>query len=73
MRRQKSKGQDYPYRGDHEIAKSLGPRSPRTEKLKEDYASGRLRLRQRLSKLQTRLRAKARVNPNPAVDGAIFV
>src|SRR5271166_3903129 len=66
VRWKKSKGQDYlyrtVYRGDHEIAKSLGPRSPRTEKLKEDYASARLRLRQRLTKLQTRLRAKARVN-----------
>jgi len=66
VRWKKSKGQDYlyrtVYRGDHEIAKSLGPRSPRTEKLKEDYASARLRLRQRLSKLQTRIRAKAPVN-----------
>jgi len=66
VRWKKSKGQDHlyrtVYRGDHEIVKSLGPRSPRTEKLKEDYASARLRLRQRLSKLQTRIRAKAPVN-----------
>ena len=54
MRWKKSKSQDYlyrtVYRGDHEIAKSLGPRSPPTEKLKEDYPSARLRLRQRLTK-----------------------
>ena len=66
VRWKKSKGQEYlyrtVYRGDHEIAKSLGPRSPRTEKLKEAYANARLRLRQRLSKLQTRLKVKARVN-----------
>ena len=39
VRWKKSKGQDYlyrtVYRGEAEIAKSLGPRSPRTEKLKE--------------------------------------
>ena len=66
VRWKKSKGNEYlyrtVYRGTHEISKSLGPRSPRTEKIKEDYAGARLRLRQRLTKLKTRLKGMAPVN-----------
>lgn len=66
VRWKKSKGHQYlyriTYRGDVEIAKSLGPRSPETEKIKEDYTTARTRLRQRLKKVQTRLKTMARVN-----------
>jgi len=66
VRWKKSKGNEYlyrtVYRGTQEISKSLGPRSPRTEKIKEDYANARLRLRQRLTKLKTRLKGMAPIN-----------
>jgi hypothetical protein len=66
LRWKKSKGHDYlyrtVYRGDAEIARSLGPRSPRTEKLKEDYVAARARLRQRMRKTETRLKSMARIN-----------
>ena len=61
-----SKGHEYlyrtVYRGPLEISKSLGRRSSETEKIKEDYASARARLHQRLTKLQARLEGMAPVN-----------
>jgi hypothetical protein len=52
LRWKKSKDHEYlyrtVYRGTLEISKSLGRRSPRTEKIKEDYTNSRTRLRQRL-------------------------
>jgi hypothetical protein len=66
LRWKKSKGHEYlyrtVYRGNHEISQSLGPRSPRTEKLKDDYVSARTRLRQRIRKTEARLKNMARVN-----------
>jgi hypothetical protein len=66
VRWKKSKGHQYlyriTYRGELEIAKSLGPRSPETEKLKEDYTAARNRLRQRQKTVQARLKTMARVN-----------
>ena len=66
LRWKKSKDHEYlyrtVYRGTLEISKSLGRRSPRTEKIKEDYTNSRTRLRQRLTKLQTRLKGMARIN-----------
>lgn len=66
VRWKKSKGHDYLYRtvyhGDREISRSLGPRSPRTEKLKDDYMAARTRLRQRIRSLETRLKNMARIN-----------
>jgi hypothetical protein len=82
VRWKKSKGNEYlyrtVYRGTQEISKSLGPRSPRTEKIKEDYANARLRLRQRLTKLKTRLKAMApinralRLNRVPSIEARIL-
>ena len=66
LRWKKSKGRDYlyrtVYRGDAEISRSLGPRSPYTEKLKDDYVTARTRLRQRVRSVETRLKGMARVN-----------
>jgi hypothetical protein len=54
------------------------PPFPETEKIKEDYASSRARLRQRLGKLQTRLKSMApvnralRLNRVPAIETRIL-
>ncbi len=66
LRWKKSKGHEYlyrtVYRGENEISRSLGPRSPATEKLKDDYVNARARLRQRMRKTETRLQGMARIN-----------
>jgi hypothetical protein len=66
LRWKKSKGHDYlyrtTYRGAGEIARSLGPRSPKTEKIKEDYVTARTRLRERMRRAEARLKDKARIN-----------
>ena len=82
LRWRKSKGNKYlyrtVYRGPLEISKSLGRRSPETEKIKEDYTNARARLRQRLSKVQRRLKGMApvnralRLNRVPAIETRIL-
>ncbi|MBJ7532944.1 nucleotidyltransferase domain-containing protein [Rhodomicrobium vannielii ATCC 17100] len=82
VRWKKSKGHEYLYRtiyrGEQEISRSLGPRSPETEKIKDDYSNARARLRQRLNKLQSRLKGMApvnralRLNRVPAIETSIL-
>jgi len=55
-------GKQYLYRISGNIRKSLGARSPETEKLQSDYQAQRKRLRDRRSSLKRRLDELARVN-----------
>lgn len=48
-------GVEYLYRTYGSVKKSLGPRSPETERTKEEYMGQRTRLRQRASRLEKRL------------------
>lgn len=58
----KVNGTEYLYRTYGAVKKSQGPRSPETEKIKSDYQEQRTRLRQRTTRLQSRLKAMAPIN-----------
>ena len=58
MRWKAVRGKEYLYRG----AKSLGPRSAETERIKADYTEQRTKLRARLSRLEKRLEEMRPVN-----------
>lgn len=62
MRWKTVNGMQYLYRTFGKIGNSLGPRSPELEKVKADYSEQRMRLRRRLSGLETRLKDMARLN-----------
>lgn len=53
---------DYLYRTYGAVKKSLGPRSPETERIKEDYMEQRARLRQRSSRMKKRLEELDQLN-----------
>jgi hypothetical protein len=55
-------GRDYLYRVRDGVERSLGARSPETERIKDEYTAARNRLRTRLSRLGKRLDGMARVN-----------
>jgi hypothetical protein len=55
-------GKDHLYRTFNQVANYLGPRSPETEKIKEDYTEQRTRLRRRLTMLGNRLKGMDRLN-----------
>jgi hypothetical protein len=59
MRWSKISGKEYLYRRINKVNKSLGPRSPETEKIKEQYTKSRRRLRDRKNSLKKRLEEKA--------------
>jgi len=58
MRWKRVAGKEYLYRGD----KSLGPRSPETERIKTEYTEQRTKLRARLTRLENRLEEMRPVN-----------
>ncbi len=58
----KIRGTDYLYRIVGRSRKSLGPRSPETEKIKEEYTAQRKRLKQRTGRLQNKLDELAPIN-----------
>jgi hypothetical protein len=62
MRWRTVKGKQYLYRIVGKVEKSLGARSPETEKIKDDYTAQRTRTRQRSTRLQERLKAQDRLN-----------
>ena len=62
MRWSKISGKEYLYRKVNKVNKSLGPRSPETEKIKEQYVQSRRRLRDRRSSLKKRLEEKAPIS-----------
>lgn len=55
------KGQQYLYRINGKVRKSLGPRSPETEKLQAEYTAQRKRLRERRNRLAAKLKEQARL------------
>lgn len=55
-------GTQYLYRIVGTVQKSLGPRSQETERIKHDYVDQRTRLKQRLRRLDERLKAMERIN-----------
>ncbi len=59
MRWKTVNGKEYLYRLINRQHNSLGPRSPETEKLKDQYTKARRRLRERKNNLQKRLKEKA--------------
>lgn len=62
MRWVKRNGTEYLYRKIRNVEKSLGPKSPETERIKADYIRQRSALRVRLNTLRERLEAMAPVN-----------
>jgi hypothetical protein len=58
-----SHGKQYLYRIiDQRIQKSIGPRTPETEKLKQDYTQSRKRSRDRVTKMRKGIEATAAMN-----------
>jgi hypothetical protein len=62
MRWQRSKGKDYLVRQYNRVIEGLGPRSAETEAVKAAYSDARTRLRQRISRLDRRMKDMAPVN-----------
>jgi len=58
----KINGQQYLYRITRDKRKSLGRRSPETEKLLQDYQTARRRVRERCKRLRSKLDKQARIN-----------
>jgi hypothetical protein len=58
----KVRGREYLSRKYHNVWEQIGPRSPDTEKIKEDYTAQRTNLRSRLSRLAKRLDDMAPLN-----------
>jgi len=56
------KGVQYLYRITGNVRKSLGPRSPETEKTKYEYTAQRKRLRERRNRLWSKVRQQAPIN-----------
>jgi len=55
-------GVQYLYRINGKVRKSLGPRSPETERIKDEYSAQRKKLRTRRNRLQTKLKEFAPIN-----------
>lgn len=55
-------GKTYLYRSTGRVNRSLGPRSPETERIKEDYTAQRTRLRERRARLDKKLKELAPIN-----------
>jgi len=55
-------GVQYLYRINGKVRKSLGPRSPETERIKDEYSAQRKKLRTRRNRLQTKLKELAPIN-----------
>ncbi len=80
MHWKKSKGRDYLFRSLNRLGngKSLGPRSPETEKIIADFRKGRQEIRERLAMLRERLAEQARfckaarIHRVPRLVGAIL-
>src|SRR5262245_60063439 len=62
MRWKKVSGIEYLYRTYGAVKKSLGARSPDTERIKDDYMEQRGRLRQRATRLKSRLEEMDQIN-----------
>lgn len=62
MRWKRVKGTEYLYRIHGQVERSLGRRSPETERIKDDYVDQRARLRQRRARLEQRLKSMDRIN-----------
>jgi hypothetical protein len=62
MRWKKIHGQEYLYRVQDRVEKSLGPRSSGTEKIKADYSDARTRLKRRVSTLKSKIEQRASIN-----------
>lgn len=62
MHWRKVSGREYLSRKYHKVWQQLGPRSPQTEKIKQDYTIQRTALRTRLTKLAKRLDDMAAIN-----------
>jgi hypothetical protein len=62
MRWKKIGGREYLYRVMGGVEKSLGPRSPETEKIKADYVEARTRLKRRTTLLKKRIESRAAIN-----------
>jgi hypothetical protein len=62
MRWKKACGQEYLYRVQGKVEKSLGPKSPETEKIKTDYTEARTRLKRRATALKHKLEQRAAIN-----------
>src|SRR5262245_36883825 len=64
----KAGGHEYLRRKRRGVVQSLGPRSPETEAIKEDYARQRDQLRRRERRLRARIEAMAKVNRAMGID-----
>ncbi len=62
MRWKKVHGKEYLYRVRDSVEKSLGPRSPETEKIKSDYTEARTRLKRRATTLKKKIEGRAPIN-----------
>ncbi len=62
MKWKKISGQEYLYRVQDRVEKSLGPRSPETENIKADYTEARTRLKRRVTTLKGKIEQRAVVN-----------
>ena len=58
----RSSGKEYLYRIDGKVQRSLGARSPETEKLKADYMASRTASRRRVTKMRDGIKSAARIN-----------
>jgi len=58
----RSAGHEYLYRIDGKVQRSLGRRSPETEKLKADYMASRAANRKRVTKMRDGIKASAKIN-----------
>jgi hypothetical protein len=58
----RSGGHEYLYRIDGKVQRSLGPRSPETERLKSDYMTSRTANRKRVTKMKAAIKASAKIN-----------
>lgn len=62
MRWKKIQNKQYLYRVNNGVEKSLGPRSPETEKIKSDYSDARTRLKRRVTALKRKIESRAPIN-----------
>jgi hypothetical protein len=62
MRWKKISGKEYLYRVSRGVEKSLGQRSPETEKIKADYTDTRTRLKRRATSLKKKIDSRAAIN-----------
>jgi hypothetical protein len=62
MRWKRVGGAEYLYRSQGHVEKSIGRRSPETERIKDAYTEQRARLRQRRTRLAQRLKSMDKIN-----------